>query len=408
METTKLQRKKGMGATIFFRLIISLLLISFISATSTAQPVEYRINETYNPWFVGLGVGPRIYFADHTRQLGISDRISGGADLYLGKWWNEIVGTRVGASWQTLRGATKYRMSSVISGVRNPGHSIDNSRNPYVGNGHNLWRQQFDAYHLYADLLFNVSTLFQGDYEDRFWTLVPFIGIGYISTWDHPSAKELTMNVGLLNTLRVGNNVDLVFDIRGNMFKDRFKNPVFDPNKTINQDINNDTGQRPYDGILSVNIGVHFRFGGSGTPRAIYRPASPYVEIPPVAPVIETEIEVIREWKDVASDVLILFRIGQSTLSRDARVQLGFLARLMHEFPESRYTITGYADEGTGNPDLNYRLSNDRAKRAKDCLVNEFGISPARLNVAAAGGIENRYYNDPSLSRSVIIRPDKN
>jgi len=86
-------------------------------------------------------------------------------------------------------------------------------------------------------------------------------------------------------------------------------------------------------------------------------------------------------------------------------VQIGFLARLMHEYPESQYIVTGYADEGTGNPELNCRLSRDHANRVKDCLSGEFGISPTRLKTVTSGGIENRFYNDPSLR--VIIRPDK-
>jgi outer membrane protein OmpA-like peptidoglycan-associated protein len=163
-------------------------------------------------------------------------------------------------------------------------------------------------------------------------------------------------------------------------------------------------GGRPFDGILSVNLGVVFRFGGNIKPLVVYRPETIY----PVPPVKVSQVERVTEWKDVATDVLILFRINESVLLRDARVQLGFLARLMHEYPEGTYTITGYADEGTGNPDLNYRLSRARADRVKDCLVSEFGISPSRLKTYAAGGVENRYYDDPSLSRSVIIRPDKN
>ena len=399
-----LQKTKN-GIRHYVCLSFIVLVTSCVSATLSAQNVSYTIEDDPNQWFIGFGVGPRIFFADHARQLDMIDRISGGADLYVGKWWGSILGSRLGGSWQKLKGATKYNMNDKIGNVVNPGHAIDGKH--YLGRPHFLYRQQFNAWHLYTDLLFNVSNLFEGTNNNRFWTLVPFIGVGYIGTWDLPNAHEFSFNAGLLNKLRVGDKVDLTFDIRGAAFKERMKNPVRDPQpehlSKYPDRLNNDTGYHALDGIFSVNIGVEFRFGGNGNPKPTYYYPT-YIE--PVRPV-EYPVEVITEWNDVATDVLILFRINESTLLRDARVQLNFLARLMHQYPEGTYTITGYADEGTGNPDLNQRLSRARAERVKECLVGEFGISPFRLQTVAAGGIENRYYNDPSLSRSVIIRPNK-
>jgi len=380
--------------------LLCFLLIFCVSGFLKAQNTSYVIEEEQNQWFIGFGVGPRLFFSDHAKQLGFMDRISGGGDVYLGKWWGPILGSRVGASWQVLKGATKYSYKQNLS------HAIPEDVNYYLPE-HKLYRQKFDAWHAYADLLFNVSNIFEGVNRTRFWTLAPFIGVGYIGTWDQPTASNFSLNVGLMNKLRVGSKVDLVFDIRGAAFTDRMKSPIRDPNPEQLDKypgrLNNDTGNRSLDGILSVNIGIEFHFGGNIISKPVYYQS----HIEPVPPVDHPSVSVITEWKDVAVDVLILFQIGQSTLSKDARVQLGFLAKLMHEYPESSYTITGYADEGTGSSDLNYRLSSDRAKRVKDCLVGEFGIAAPRLKTAGVGGIENRYYNDPSLSRSVIIRPDK-
>ena len=387
--TIQKQQKTGNSVRYYFRLFLCILIISCISGISKAQQIEYSPAEFQGQWFIGMGVGPRIFFADHARQLDFIDRLSFGADLYVGKWWGPVLGTRLGGSFQTLKGATLEENPRISHAIPGTGFSIRDSE----GGTTRLYKQQFDAWNLYADLMFNVSNLFEGIYEDRFWTLMPYAGIGYISTWDHPQANEISFNIGLLNSLRVGHSVDLNFDIRGAMMKDRFH--------TISE---LDMGGRPFDGIFSVNVGVTFRFGGNSQPRPMYsyEPVRPVP--PPRDPVV---VERVTEWNDVATDVLILFRINESILLRDARVQLGFLARLMHQYPEGTYTITGYADEGTGNPDLNQRLSRARAERVKECLVGEFGISPTRLQTVAAGGIENRYYNDPSLSRSVIIRPNK-
>jgi len=381
----------------FSRLLFISLIISCVSNALSAQQMGYGPSDFRGQWFIGFGLGPRIYFADHARQLGMMDRLSLGADLYVGKWLSPVLGTRLGGSYQTLKGAAQGPEKGPAP------HAINVNRGWYIKE-HRLFQQQFDAWHVYGDLLFNVSNIFEGLNEDRFWTLAPYIGLGYMRTVDPPyyrdePGREVSFNVGLLNILRVGNSVDLTLDVRGAMVKDRIK-----IGKDRYPEIDRlNTGGRPFDGILSVNLGVTFRFGGNARSLTTYYPESFY----PVEPVREPDVDKMTQWKDVATDVLILFRIGQSTLSNDARVQLGFLARLMHEYPEGTYTITGYADEGTGNPDLNLRLSRARADRVKDCLVGEFGISPMRLKTTAAGGVENRYYNDPSMSRSVIIRPDK-
>ena len=400
-----LQKKAKMNIQNHIHLFYFLLMFC-LSGFLKAQNGSYAIVENQNQWFVGLGIGPRLFFADHARQLDIVERISGGGDLYIGKWWGPVFGSRVGVSFQALKGATKYSMNSSLGHVKNPGHAIENK---YHLEEHRLYRQQFNAGHLYADLLFNVSNLFEGMNDDRFWTLVPFVGVGYIGTWDIPEAHEFSVNVGLMNKLRVGNQVDLIFDIRGAAFNERLKNPVRDPQpeqlSKYPDRLNNDTGNRSFDGLFNVNVGVAFTFGKNAVSKTVYYPT--YIEPVAPPPPVDNTVQVITEWHDVAADVLILFRIGQSTLSQDARVQLGFLAKLMRDYPESSYTITGYADEGTGNTQINNRLSDDRAKRVKDCLVGEFGISASRLRTVGVGGIENRYYNDPSLSRSVIIRPDK-
>jgi len=395
---TQTQRRTEKSVWYRFRLLFFVLIVSCISGVSIAQQVEYKSPDFRGEWFIGLGIGPRIYFADHARQLDFMDRLSLGADLYVGKWFIPFIGARIGGSFQTLKGAAQNM---------NPNgpapHAITSEG--YILPRHGLYKQQFDALHLYGDLLFDVSSIFEGVKEERFWSLTPFIGIGYAQTLDPAyygdvPGREVSFNLGILNSLHVGRSVDLNFDIRGALVNDAFK-----VGKNIHPEIDRlNSGGRPFDGILSVNIGVAFRFGGNIKPLVVYH-SDAVRPVPP--PVREPVVEKVTEWKDVATDVLILFRINESVLLRDARVQLGFLARLMHEYPEGTYTITGYADEGTGNPDLNYRLSRARADQVKECLVGEFGISPTRLQTVAAGGIENRYYNDPSLSRSVIIRPIK-
>jgi len=390
----EIQQETKMNVNSHFRLLICIVLISCLSGFLSAQQVRNINDYSRGDWFIGLGVGPRIYFADHADELSLADRLSLGSDLYFGKWWGPYVGTRLGFSFQTLKGATEEGLH----------RTYDYQRNVFLRvEGQNMWKQQFDAWNFYGDLLFDVSSLFQGPDEFRFWSLVPFVGLGHINTFDKPTGHEVSFSLGLLNSLKLSRTVDLSFDIRGAMFKDRFKvgveNYPAKPNKP------HDSGDSSMDGILSVNVGVTFRFGGSsGYVYQGYQPEPVQPVAPP--PSRSSGTAKYREWIDVATDVLILFREGESALTKDARVQLGFLARLMHEYPEGTYTITGYGDGGTGSLNASYALSRGRAERVRDCLVGEFGISPDRLKTVA---FDNRDYrtNDPAQNRSAIIRPNK-
>ena len=65
--------------------------------------------------------------------------------------------------------------------------------------------------------------------------------------------------------------------------------------------------------------------------------------------------------------------------------------------------ILCYADKGTGSIERNVILSKNRARVVYECLVNEFGVPKKQLRVDHKGGVDNMFYNDPRLSRAVII-----
>ena len=87
---------------------------------------------------------------------------------------------------------------------------------------------------------------------------------------------------------------------------------------------------------------------------------------------------------------LVIFRIGRSELSNEARANLGLLAEAIKK----------------GSKRVNERLSKERAEAVYDCLVNEFGVSGSQLRVDHKGGVGNMFYDDPRLSRAVITVAD--
>jgi outer membrane protein OmpA-like peptidoglycan-associated protein len=216
----------------------------------------------------------------------------------------------------------------------------------------------------------------------------------------------------LLNLFRVTSKLDATLDIRGAMVDDQFDAEI---------------GGRRQEGLLSVDLGLSYRFGRSvSRPEVALLTAAELAELndrvnqinrenaalrdeltSAAARSSKTKVEKIVEWKDVAADIYIRFELGKSELSKEARVQLSFLADLLKTYKEGSYTITGYADAVTGSAEINARLSWARAEEVKKCLVKEFGVKSSRLEIVAAGGVGTQYYNDPALSRSVVIRPNR-
>jgi outer membrane protein OmpA-like peptidoglycan-associated protein len=63
----------------------------------------------------------------------------------------------------------------------------------------------------------------------------------------------------------------------------------------------------------------------------------------------------------------------------------------------------GYADKATGSAERNEWLAENRAKNVYDMLVKEYGVPASSLVLDSKGGVENLFFNDPQMSRSVII-----
>ena len=102
--------------------------------------------------------------------------------------------------------------------------------------------------------------------------------------------------------------------------------------------------------------------------------------------------------------LLVTFRIDRWGLCNKDRVNLGFLAEALKANPKLVYSISGYADKGTGSVKRNIFLARKRAEVVYNCLVKEFGVSESQLKKDSHGGVANMYYNDPRCSRSVLSK----
>lgn len=419
-----MEHLKKCAAVLLFATAASPLLAQDDTGGSTER-VEYSVekyrvmtNKFWNNWFVSVGGGAQIYFGDHDRQASFGDRIAPNLDIAVGKWFTPGVGVRLMYSGLQAKGATKLENNTSGEDVAHgTGEPLDGVKGQLNG-GYELQHSKFDMMNLHADVLFNLSNLLCGYNEDRFYNFTAYAGIGWGRVFKSPNAKEVTANVGILNTFRLCDALLLNLDIRGMFVNDRFDGELG----------TNLNGNSDGEGLLSASIGLTYRIKGKNsqygwnTTKTVYRyDETALNEMRNRVDQLTRDNEALRKaLKDcesqekikpivnrIASANLVTFKINKTKLSNEARANLGMLAEVIKKGDSNAvYTITGYADNGTGTAKINERLSKGRADAVYDCLVNEFGVNPSQLKKDYKGGVDNMFYDDPRLSRAVITRAE--
>lgn len=379
---------------IFLTLLVA-LSASALYAQTTEQVIvdenkhRFITNGFWDNWFIQAGAGAQMYFGDHNKELEFGDRLTPAFELAAGKWFTPAIGTRLMVSGLTYKGATQNGAHSTGEGVPGKG-----------GHGYWLTYQKYEFVNLHVDFMFNLSNIISGYRQDRFWDVQPYVGVGYITTWDEPSNSSVTYDAGILNALRLSDKFDLNIDVRAGMLNDTFEG---------------ERGGRDHEGYLSATLGLTYNFAKRGWDRSktIIRETTNQVAMENLQREIDALKKANKELENrepevltqkVVAPVYVTFEIRKSELSDEARVNLGLLAAAIKKLDNDVvYTISGYADAATGNETINERLSKERAQVVYDCLVNEFGVKAKQLTVEHHGGVNNMFYDDPRLSRATII-----
>ena len=365
------------------------------------ETVEYstdkfkvETNRFWSNWFVSAGGGVNLYFGDHDKQVKFGKRLAPAVDVAIGKWFTPGIGVRFAYSGLSVKGATQ-------TGIHSTGEEVPGKG----GYGYWLTKQKFNFFNFHLDAMFNVSNLLFGYNPNRVYSLSPYVGLGVMKTNDTPKATEIAGHFGLLNSFRLCDALDLNLDIRGTLVSDAF---------------DGENSGRGGEGMLTATVGLTYKFKKRGWDKAKtvvridnrainalrQQLADAEAENDRLKRALaEGNREKAKEIVTKASANLVTFQIGKATLSNEARANLGMMAEAIKSGDKSVvYTITGYADAGTGSKRINERLSKRRAEAVFNCLVKEFGVSESQLRVDHKGGVDNMFYDDPRLSRAVITK----
>lgn len=321
-----------------------------------------------NDWFIQ----PQLGVSYSEGATGIGKLLAPAGQLSVGKYFTEGVGARL-----------------TVGGWYG---------NSPAGNGFYFGSTTFDG-------LFNLSTLFAGVNPDRAFTTSLIAGIGFNRQFSTPESSFMG-RLGLQGRVKLSDAFDFNVEALVNGVSDRW-NTLDDHN---------------FDRYYTLLVGVTYRFGHTydlSCPdcKPVKREHKMLKEVErlndqvnklreevakkkcapapaPAAPVAETR---------PGLKAYVFFKISNTLVAPDQVASVKAIADYMNKYPESKATITGYADKGTGSAKINASLAERRAKIVADELTNKYGIAASRLSVGSKGDTEQPFEQNDMNRVTVMI-----
>ena len=357
----------------------------------------YETNRFFDNIFIGVAGGVNIYHGENDSYGKFGKRLAPALDVNVGKWFTPSVGARIGYSGINAKGWT--------SGQTVYAKDVFDKKA-------NIYNEKFGVSYLHTDFLWNFSNAVSGYKETRTWNFVPFFGAGWARSYGNGAYNnEFAMSIGLLNNIRLCNQLDLTLEAR-HMF--------------VNQRFDGVSRGSKGEGMTSVTMGLTFKLN-----RRNFKRAAAPVDVTPYLSRIKAlesdnttlagknktlafentalrnrkpeTVTVAGESKVSATPVALFFQIGKATLDKKELTNLDFYVKNALQADRNKtFTLYGGADKATGTAAFNQKLSEKRMQYVYDLLVNKYGISKDRLKTVAEGDRNNRF-PEPELNRTVII-----
>lgn len=266
------------------------------------------------------------------------------------------------------------------------------------------------------DLMLNLSNIVCPKRTHAFNAiLVGGVGLSY--AWDSDDFAELrrkgytaepmawdddrlvhNFRVGMLFEVNLGKHVGVNLELAANNLHDRFnqkQNGHGDWQATAMAGLTFKFGHRKRR-TVEVNSATGFdeAAGNANTDGAVA-----------TGPVVKEEVVV--EEKPVVKPAPatirteVFFPINVSEVQPGELSKVARLAEWLKAHPKATVEVTGYADKGTGNADINYRLSKERMEAVVKMLTGKYGIDASRFSGKIKGDTEQPF-SENDKNRVVI------
>lgn len=389
----------------------------FGASDVNAQEVTYvedcsqglLINRMKDNWFITAQGGVGFLNSNYDTEADFEDRLGASAGIFVGKWFTPVFGFRMGASAMIARGATTY------DGIfRNEGQSPIDPEGIY-------YPERFAAIGPEIDLMLNLTNWWCGYKPNRVYNAVAHVGGGGYWTvyrgekngdveWRYGDNRTLFANIGLQNNFAVSKQVDLFVDVQYTVMDYSTLDRV------------NMKGPKDMSGFLAAQVGFTYKFKKRdwNCPVTAVCPTWKYTDAEGDALVarLANADNKIKDLQRQLDDCLnrplekceceeplatIYYPINISSLSSRERTLVQSLAEIMKDHPDRKYILTGWADNYTGNDEINTRLRNERVNGVKKCLIKA-GVPEEQLETRIdAGNLTDYGIKGAHFDRAVTI-----
>jgi outer membrane protein OmpA-like peptidoglycan-associated protein len=244
---------------------------------------------------------------------------------------------------------------------------------------------------------------------DNFLNVILLGGVGLNYAWGNDELKALNLpatatplawekdrlNHNLRAGLRLETNqskpIGVSLEVNANSLDDRFNS------KTNDSD----------DWMFTAMLGLNVRFGyKKAEAQYITRMDTVYDEVeeeqPETVIVKEKKPVVKEEQKKMEEAIFFQIRESDANAAEGTDAAIKKVADLMKTSDDAKFTVTGYADKGTGNARLNKMYAEKRAADVTNKLINEHGLDASRLKTDSKGDTVQPFAENDK-NRCVII-----
>ena len=253
----------------------------------------------------------------------------------------------------------------------------------YLLNGQNIEAPTFKIKYFAPgiDAMFNLSNLFCGWNPDRVLNVTAFLGIG---------ANIVTNNDDALEMHKQGYELQHIYDAtsfspvgRGGLeFNFRLSDAVslmIEGNANILNDHYNSKHADNPDWYFNALAGLRINLGKSR--KAVTTDI--YKDVVYNDTVWKYIAEPVKKIEPIRRD--IFFTINSIEVAELEQAKIKDIADYMKKYPKAKVTVSGYADKGTGNAQINARLAAGRADVVTRDLIEKYGIAADRITYDSYG-----------------------
>ena len=420
-----------------FALLCAAYLVSNFASAQEVTYVEdpsqgYLLNRMRDNWFIDAEGGVGLFMSPYDAHADFGRRLGAKVNLHIGKWFSPLLGLRFGGDFEQLKGAT-WNGNYAALGYRN----WPKIYNEYYDNGNlkaSYVPTHFNDVGVTGDVLFNVTNWLCAYKPYRFYNAIFYVGADanwvyardgerpisdgpwkYGANDDPEHSRNYSVHAGLLNSFAITKKIDVLLDLRFDFLQEHADGAGM--------------GYRTWNEYPSIMIGMSYKLGKSewNAPVTAVCPEYKYndAEGDALAADLANAKRKIADLENQMRDCLenkrmaptaerlvesgemplatVYFPINRTEVLGVQRNVVDAVAEVMKN--ENRnYLLTGWADNYTGNDQINVRLRKGRVATVKNELVKK-GIAESRLETQINNGELTDYGPKcASLDRAVTIQ----